>query len=80
MDKMDKNNEYVRWIAAALSLIYYISPIIPFFNVHKGKLYFEDSPGTFVSCCYVNCLIWFIYGKIISNIQIEYSNLISVFV
>ena len=74
---MDKSNEFVGWIAATLSLVYYISPIVPFFNVLKGKLYFEDSPGVLVTCCYINCLVWFIYGKIISNIKIEYSNLIS---
>ena len=74
---MDKNNEFIGYLAAALSLIYYISPVEPFFNVLKGKLYFEDSPGILVTCCYVNCLVWFIYGKIISNIQIKYSNLIS---
>jgi uncharacterized protein with PQ loop repeat len=73
---MDKN-ELVAWTAAALSLVYYISPIVPFFDVLKGKLYFEDSPGILVTCCYVNCLVWFIYGKLISNIQIKYSNLIS---
>ena len=73
---MDKN-ECVGWIAAALSVVYYISPIVPFFNVLKGKLYFEDSPGVLVTCCYLNCLVWFIYGKLISNIQIKYSNLIS---
>ena len=66
---MDKN-ELVAWTAAALSLVYYISPIVPFFDVLKGKLYFEDSPGILVTCCYVNCLVWFIYGKLISNIQI----------
>ena len=74
---MDQSNELVGCLAAVLSLVYYISPIVPFINVLKGKLYFEDSPGILVTCCYVNCLVWFIYGKIISNIQIKYSNLIS---
>lgn len=72
-----ESNEFVGYIAAVLSIIFYISPIIPFYNVLKGKLYFEDSPGFFVTICYTNCLVWFVYGKLIGNIQIEYSNLFS---
>ena len=70
-------DECFGWIAACLNICFYLTPIIPFINVLKGKLNFEDAPGVYVTCCYVNCFIWYIYGDMIFSDQVKISNCIS---
>ena len=74
---MDTVQECFGWIAASLIICFYLTPIIPFINVLKGKLNFEDAPGVYVTCCYVNCFIWYIYGDMIFSDQVKISNCIS---
>ena len=74
---MDTVQECFGWAAACLTVCYYVGPAIPFINVLKGKLNFEDTPGVFVTCCYINCFIWYIYGDIIFSDQIKISNMVS---
>ena len=74
---MDTVQECFGWIAACLNICFYLTPIIPFINVLKGKLNFEDAPGVYVTCCYVNCFIWYIYGDMIFSDQVKISNCIS---
>ena len=74
---MDTIQECFGWIAAGLNICYYLTPAIPFLNVLKGKLNFEDTPGVYVTCCYVNCFIWFIYGDMIFSDQVKISNIIA---
>ena len=74
---MDTVQECFGWAAACLTVCYYMAPVIPFINVVKGKLNFEDTPGVFVTTCYVNCFIWYIYGDIIFSDQIKISNFIA---
>jgi uncharacterized protein with PQ loop repeat len=74
---MDSVQECFGWAAACLTVCFYIGPVIPFINVLKGKLDFENSPGLFVTTCYVNCLIWYIYGEMIISDQVKISHMIS---
>ena len=74
---MDTIQECFGWIASCLNICFYLTPVVPFINVLKGKLNFEDTPGVYVTCCYVNCFIWFIYGDMIFSDQVKYSNMIS---
>ena len=64
-------------IASCLNICFYLTPIVSFINVLKGKLNFEDTPGVYVTCCYVNCFIWYIYGDMIFSDQVKISNCIS---
>jgi len=74
---MDTVQECFGWIAACLNICFYLTPIVPFINVLKGKLNFEDTPGVYVTCCYVNCFIWYIYGDMIFSDQVKISNMIA---
>ena len=72
----EKIREIFGWIATGLTMCFYISPIIPFINVFKGKLSYEDTPAIVVTTSYVNCFCWYIYGDMISSYQIKACNLI----
>ena len=74
---MDTIQESFGWVAACLTVCYYISPVIPFINVLKGQLNFEETPGIFVTSCYINCFIWYIYGDMIFCDQVKISNMIA---
>ena len=71
---MDTFQEVVGWISAGLTVLYYLAPVNPFFRVLKGKLNFEDTPGVFVTICYVNCFVWCVYGDMIFSDQVKYAN------
>jgi uncharacterized protein with PQ loop repeat len=74
---MDTFQEVCGWVAACFTVCYYLAPIFPFINVIKGKLPFEDTPGVFVTTCYVNCFVWYIYGDMIFSDQVKYSNMVA---
>ena len=74
---MDAIQESFGWMAACFNICFYLSPVVPFINVLKGKINFEDSPGVYVTTCYVNSFIWFIYGDMIFSDQVKISNMIS---
>ena len=73
---MDKVQEIFGWVATGLTMCFYISPIIPFINVFRGKLNYEDTPAIIISTSYVNCFCWYIYGDMIFSDQIKMCNLI----
>ena len=76
---MDKIQEIFGWVATSLTMCFYISPVIPFINVFKGKLNYEDTPVIIISTSYVNCFCWYIYGDMIFSDQIKLCNLIGAF-
>ena len=64
---MDAEN-ILGWIGICLSSCFYLSLIIPFFNVLRCKKSFELIPITFISTIYADCVAWYIYGdKILSE-------------
>ena len=73
---MDKAQEIFGWVATSLTMCFYISPVIPFINVFKGKLNYEDTPIIVISASYVNCFCWYIYGEMIFSNQIKICNMI----
>ena len=74
---METVQECLGWAAACLTVCYYMAPVIPFINVLKGKLNFEESPVIYVTTCYVNCFIWYIYGDMIFSDQMKLSNMVA---
>ena len=72
---MEKVQEIFGWVATGLTMCFYISPVIPFINVFRGKLGYEDTPAIIVSTSYVNCFCWYIYGDMIFSDQIKLCNL-----
>ena len=73
---MEKVQEAFGWVATCLTMCFYISPVIPFINVFRGKLNYEDTPAIIVSTSYVNCFCWYIYGDMVFSDQIKICNLI----
>ena len=74
---MDTIQESIGWIAATFNICFYLTPTFNFVKVLKGKVNFEESPGVYVTTCYVNSFIWFIYGDMIFSDQVKISNIIS---
>ena len=70
---MEKNwtEESVGWIAFAFSSYFLLYPAIPFYNVLKGKINFEDSPGAYATVNYLNCFCWFLYSEMLISDQIK---------
>ena len=74
---MDNNlQEIFGWVATSLTMCFFISPVIPFINVFKGKLSYEDTPAVVVTVSYINCFCWYIYGNMIQSDQVKLCNLI----
>ena len=74
---MDRRaREAFGWLATCLTMYSFISPIIPFINVFKKKISYEDTPALMVTTMYINCLCWFVYGEMIYSTQIRKCNLI----
>ena len=69
--------EIFGWIAFILNIIFYIIPIPHFIKVIQGKINFEDTPGVYVTTCYMNTFVWFIYGEMTSSDQIKVSNMLA---
>ena len=65
------------FLSAFININFYLSSIPPFLNVIKGKLHYEETPGVYVTTCYINCLIWYIYAKMKNNNLIKISYMIS---
>lgn len=64
------------WAAATLTLFFIITPMIPFYQVIKGKLNYEDTPGPFVTLNYFNYFCWYLYGDLLYSFQLKYCNLV----
>jgi solute carrier family 50 protein (sugar transporter) len=71
---MDSLEDVFGWVATCLTMCFYISPVIPFINVFKGKLSYEDTPAILVTASYVNCFCWYIYGDMIFSDQVKICN------
>jgi len=76
MEMEAKIREAFGWIASFLTMFLYINLIIPYINLIKGKVNYEDTPGIIVTANYINSFCWYIYGDMIYSYQIKYCNLI----
>lgn len=73
---MDNLEDIFGWAALCLNMCIYLTPVLPFINVLKGKVSYEDTPGVLVSATYVNCFCWYIYGDMIFSDQVKICNCI----
>ena len=76
IEKEAKIRETFGWIATGLTMFLYINIVLPYLNLIKGKINYEETPGIIVTANYINCFCWYIYGDMIYSYQIEYCNLI----
>lgn len=49
-------------VAAGLTLFFFLSYMLPFYDLIKEKISFEDISGFYLGIIYINCLCWYIYG------------------
>ena len=68
--------EIFGWVATCLTMCFFISPVIPFINVFKGKMSYEDTPAIIITTGYANCFCWYIYGTMIHSEQVKLCNMI----
>ena len=72
---MEANNlfeEACGWAAASLTFCFFISSLIPFIDLIKERITFEDIPGFYISITYINCLCWYIYGDFLYSDQVKF--------
>lgn len=76
---MENNSfdEITGWGIGFLTIIFFLTQIFPYFRLILGKIHFQNTPTFYITTCYYNCLLWFIYGKTIFNEKIKISYLIS---
>lgn len=77
---MESFQEGIGWVACCINILYFIGLCVPYIKVLKGKLYFEETPGFFVTSCYINCVIWYVFGDMSFSDQVKYSFLISAYI
>ena len=68
------------WIGCFLTTSFFLVELIPFIKIIKGKLYYEDAPGFFMSASYANSFLWMIYGDLVFSDPIKTTNMISCFI
>ena len=68
--------DIIGWIATGLSAIVYAAPSGKLLNVFKGRFNYEDLPTGLIGTTYINCFVWYFYGKLILSKQLKVCNLI----
>lgn len=63
-------------VASYLTVYFFISPVIPFIKVLKGKMKYEDTPTAIITTNYANCFCWYLYGNLIHSKQIKLCSMI----
>jgi uncharacterized protein with PQ loop repeat len=78
--KIDKESfaDFFGWVAAIMTIYFFIAPIVPFYKVIKGKLNYEDTPGAYITLVYLNCLCWYVYGDYIYSDQMKLCYLVGI--
>lgn len=77
---MDDFNEFIAWGACPLTIIYYIPKIIPYINILQGIVNFEDVQAIYISACYVECFLWYLYGDMLYNEQMKIGYMVSMII
>ena len=77
---MDDFNEFIAWGACPLTIIYYIPKIIPYINILRRIVNFEDVQGLYITACYVECFLWYLYGDMLYNDQMKIGYMISMII
>ena len=72
----DTIQEIFGWIGCFMNFYFYYLPIIPFINLIKGKINFEEIPNIYIAVGYANCVCWYTYGKLTFSNQMSLSYLL----
>lgn len=64
------------WTGAAMSIVFFIMPVIPYIKVVKGEMSYSDSPGITLAMSYLNCILWKVYGFLKLSAQVYVANFV----
>ena len=73
---LDDYNEMLAWVAAGLTMAFYLPKIAPFINVLQGLKNYEDTPCYYILIIYLNALFWFLYGDLLFSDQMRISYMV----
>jgi hypothetical protein len=78
--KIDKESfaDFFGWVAAIMTIYFFIAPIVPFYKVIMGKLNYENTPGAYITLVYLNSLCWYVYGDYIYSDQMKLCYLVGI--
>lgn len=78
--KIDKESfaDFFGWVAAIMTIYFFIAPIVPFYKVIKGNLNYENTPGAYITLVYLNSLCWYVYGDYIYSDQMKFCYLVGI--
>ena len=62
------------WVGSVISVVFFIVPCVPFYNLIKGKITYKETPGVLLICSVVNCILWVVYGVKLSKAQVYSTN------
>ena len=62
------------WVGTAISMFFFISPVVPFIDLIKGKITYKETPGILLICSFMNCILWAVYGVKLSKLQVYTAN------
>ena len=74
---LDDYNEMLAWVAAGLTMAFYLPKIAPFINVLQGLKNYEDTPCYYILIIYLNALFWFLYGELLFSDQMRLSYMVA---
>ena len=74
---LDDYNEMLAWVAAGLTMAFYLPKIAPFINVLQGLKDSEDTPKFYTIITYVNAFFWFLYGDLLFSDQMRLSYMVA---
>ena len=72
--------EIFGWIGSVLAIIFYISPIVPFYSLIKEKITYKETPGVLLMMSFFNCILWGVYGLRGDLIQVWVTNFLGAFI
>lgn len=72
--------EIFGWVGSVLATIFYLAPVVPFYNLIKKKITYQDSPGVLLLMSFFNCILWGVYGLREDLVQVWVTNFLGCFI
>jgi solute carrier family 50 protein (sugar transporter) len=70
----DLVGEIFGWVGTAISICFFIAPIVPFSKLIKEEIEWKDIPGVLLICSLLNCVLWLNYGLLLNRFIVYFSN------
>ena len=62
------------WAGTVISFVFFVTPIVPFIDLIKGKITYKETPGALLICSFMNCILWAVYGVKLERAQVYTAN------